>query len=879
MRVLERSTLEIIKWVWECKPWRYGGFERSINFRHIRDEASRILRIDKLSVVEAYREHERAFAKITSDTPIEEPQTTALIITMNQADFKLEYNCELTLLLWDNEAKKPLTESVVFKWEKKSNKFGHQNLNAMFVGLSDRELMKDSLELAASLTVIAPIDIALAAANGKPLKISGDNNNLRQPLAESKIKLADKLRDIADKEKRELRLSFNALLPVEKYQSNRKSEIYIEFSIQRLTGPTLEEIRLRHPEIFTPKPASILRLQLPSAKEVIEEERNEIYLKLGAADLHGGKHSDKNIEAYLKVYDDEGAPQTGCFPTITPDGRVDASLYRSRVFCLTDRPVFEEMIKISLPAGLTRDLHLRILFFHRRTFDKAEKGPFALAYLRLIHKGVLEKSTFDELLVYKIEKYEERKVSYLCQCSTKSELKVSQKNRPETSSFVLNEKNSLTFETTVISCIHTTDYRLRSILSHKERHREAIGLVNALLHSDEVDEIIKFLPDFMDSLFQILSSDVEANRRTIFNALVYVIRVCDDPRYQSYLDNYLNHFHAANVFKPLLVTMTEYLDISHVQAEGKRDQLLPVLRTLGYLTKIIIKSKECHDRIFPETWADITEDFMHFLGKIKELIQDDRRRMVCQNAAVKYLPAMFPPLIESCTLSPLYLAHFVMGLIDGFSKNITVRGKISFLSEIVATDLFLSPDCLSILLPRFLEEVISQIRPYVAGCRRSDFESETYLETVELCATVLSDIVEKLFPFSQLKSVYQTGVEEHLQLIVTKTVRVVNQTVISLLPRDPVRIRPVHALNLALLNKFSTSIFINFLGVLPYSSDRKDILLEMLHMFRDLLEQCPFPSEWYQMRYLQFKSKQNSTICLKLLIQFFFSVYEAHSFY
>lgn len=27
----------------------------------------------------------------------------------------------------------------------------------------------------------------------------------------------------------------------------------------------------------------------------------------------------------------------------------------------------------------------------------------------------------------------------------------------------------------------------------------------------------------------------------------------------------------------------------------------------------------------------------------------------------------------------------------------------------------------------------------------------------------------------------------------------------------------------------------------------------MLHMFRDLMEKCPFPSEWYQMRHLQNK--------------------------
>uniref|UniRef100_A0AC34FV59 SH3 domain-containing protein n=1 Tax=Panagrolaimus sp. ES5 TaxID=591445 RepID=A0AC34FV59_9BILA len=367
----------------------------------IRDEASRILRIDNLSVISSYREHEKAYSKIISDNFNEIPQLSILFINLNQIDFNFLYDCELTILLWDNDSKKALTESMIFKWDRKLKKFNHQSLSGMFVGLNVAELMKESFELTATITVSAPIDIALSALNGKPAKIIGDPICVRQPLAQGSLKLADKLKDILDKEKRELRLSFKPLMQIEKFKSNRKSELFIEFTIQRLTGPSIEEIEIRHPEIFNPKPISILRLNPTTAKEIMEENRNEIYLKLGGSDFHGGKYSDKNIEVYFKVYDDEGNPKSGCFVTTTPDKIEYKDFYRSCVYCSEDRPIFNEMIKISLPSILTKDLHLRILYYHRRTSDKSEKDksvkPFAVSWLRLIYKGVLEKSTSDEL--------------------------------------------------------------------------------------------------------------------------------------------------------------------------------------------------------------------------------------------------------------------------------------------------------------------------------------------------------------------------------------------------------------------------------------------------------------------------------------------------
>uniref|UniRef100_A0A7E4URG1 NR LBD domain-containing protein n=1 Tax=Panagrellus redivivus TaxID=6233 RepID=A0A7E4URG1_PANRE len=114
----------------------------------------------------------------------------------------------------------------------------------MFIGLTDQELLDDKLELAAALTVMAPIDIALSTTSGKPYKPEAATRGepIRQPIAEARLFLAEKLRDVVDKEKRELRLVFRSMISLEKFAS-RKSEICLEITIQRVTGTSLDAIK------------------------------------------------------------------------------------------------------------------------------------------------------------------------------------------------------------------------------------------------------------------------------------------------------------------------------------------------------------------------------------------------------------------------------------------------------------------------------------------------------------------------------------------------------------------------------------------------------------------------------------------------------------
>lgn len=86
-------------------------------------------------------------------------------------------------------------------------------------------------------------------------------------------------------------------------------------------------------------------------------------------------------------------------------------------------------------------------------------------------------------------------------------------------------------------------------------------------------------------------------------------------------------------------------------------------------------------------------------------------RMTCQNAALKYFPSMIAPLIRYEIYKPIKLANFILSLIDDLSDDIIVRQKLTFIAEVIETDLFALKECRELLMPKFLDELLSFMCP------------------------------------------------------------------------------------------------------------------------------------------------------------------------
>uniref|UniRef100_A0A915E011 Neurofibromin n=1 Tax=Ditylenchus dipsaci TaxID=166011 RepID=A0A915E011_9BILA len=205
------------------------------------------------------------------------------------------------------------------------------------------------------------------------------------------------------------------------------------------------------------------------------------------------------------------------------------------------------------------------------------------------------------------------------------------------------------------------------------------------------------------------------------------------------------------------------------------------------------------------------------LNALSQLMQTENRRMTCQNAALKYLPSILPSLLHYHLYPAIHLAGYISQLVIHFSAQIVPRQKLVFLQEIVQTEIFACLNSRQLLLPLFLNQLLLFLPP--------PENTADSLELAHLAAKVLTEIIERLFPYSQSQTVFQRGTSEELKLILFHCFRPTNQTVVFLfncgLPSIGTCQRVVHSLLLALLDKFSAANFLEyFTGQLERRSAR-----------------------------------------------------------
>lgn len=358
-----------------------------------------------------------------------------------------------------------------------------------------------------------------------------------------------------------------------------------------------------------PPPAILQRIYPINIKSSIDFRRNETYIYFKSADLRIGKSSSsscnsllyKNFETILSLWNDDGIQIQKSFEIITSDRIIYTDFYRLSVTVREERPFFDELVKIILPYYPVKGLHLRILFYNRhlnyidRTSNSNEITkkiftPVALSFLILIQNYVLlpEIKTINlcnediDLNVYKIDpnKFDEKSIGYLRLNSKKQDI-TSLKNgnnffvsQSSYGAFTLAEKGILTVRNFVVSVVHTRSVRLLHVLRWKQ-----IGATNAILNerirevidsfvnhdsnmSDELNELknnefLKFLPSFLDAIFQIAADErmIFDSNITVFDAVVYVIRLCDKPKsliFFNVLANYVEKFYSPTAYKFLL---------------------------------------------------------------------------------------------------------------------------------------------------------------------------------------------------------------------------------------------------------------------------------------------------------------------------------------
>lgn len=155
--------------------------------------------------------------------------------------------------------------------------------------------------------------------------------------------------------------------------------------------------------------------------------------------------------------------------------------------------------------------------------------------------------TQHELLVYKLDhrKLDENETAYLNLPSTRSELAEHGTSKPSASGLTINTKDSLLISSCLCSTKLTQNVELLGLLKyHASQSQQLPAILSALMKVDG-EEVVKFLQDVLDALFNILmlNSDSDAFDRPVFDCLVFIIGLVTDRKYEHFKVCTIDVFH------------------------------------------------------------------------------------------------------------------------------------------------------------------------------------------------------------------------------------------------------------------------------------------------------------------------------------------------
>lgn len=607
---------------------------------------------------------------------------------------KVNEDVELLFTLFDGEKNRAITENYLIKWNRLDIDIYFKKLRALFTDLSSMDLHRNKIYLVAYVIRngamdgrendsrrLSTVTNALSASKRNSTQSSSTSHNesaMRRPFGVAAIDLTliIKKPEVINNDT-QLEMPFFAcdnkdtldgtLQKIFKAKENINKEgsnIYI--SVELLHGD-LKQLKEEYPHLIVGNMAHARKLGFP---EVIfpGDVRNDLYVTLlnGEFSKSTGKTCDKNIEVSVSVCNELGEMVKD---VITQGGGAAmTNEYHSVIYYHDDKPIWNETFKINVPIEEFIKCHLKFTFKHRssnETKDKNEK-IFGLSFVKLQQdNGTTLQQNCHSLVVYKIDhkKYEGNQFNYYTLPSRTFELLTTPK--PQAPGFSLLNKDSFKIDINLCSTKLTQDVDLLGLLRWSSNPEERLeeSLVQLLKVSPE--EIVKFLQDILDALFEILVGNHDPLRLLddlVFQCLLMLIEIVSDKKYQhfqSVLDLYINKNFSSTLAYDKLINVLErhFLDAFNC-IEKENDLILDsdnpaerklykTIKNLQYIMKFIIRSRQLYAEINKDdgkyTFETRLEELM---GLFVQLIQMPNPLLRSQGAIFKYLHVIASDLIE-----------------------------------------------------------------------------------------------------------------------------------------------------------------------------------------------------------------------------------------
>ncbi|XP_056641342.1 dedicator of cytokinesis protein 1 isoform X3 [Diorhabda sublineata] len=867
----------------------------------VRDKCGNFINPKETSTLQLYYLHKNATERMSNRSKKEikesQPKTAIqqysniFLVAVRNFTFKMSEDAELLMTLYDGKELRSFTENYVVRWTKEglmSDLDQMHNLRVMFTDLGKRDLEREKIYLVCLVIRIGAmhtkeLDHRRSSVSTNYKKSYGEN--MRRPCGVAAFDITNYMNgkletDLEQEfaipfincEKDNLEQTLRKTIAKEKFESKNHS---LFVSMKLLRGD-LKQVREENPHLVLGNVSIARKMGFP---EVIlpGDVRNDLYLTILSGEFSkGNKKSDKNVEVIVRVCNQKGQPIPGVISIGGGVGLIDE--YRSVTYYHEDKPQWHETFKVAIPIEEFKTSHLKFQFKHRSTNevkDKSEK-PFGMCYVKLMEDdGTTLKDAKHNLIVYKIDhkKFDEKSLEYFSLPSKIEDIKDCGKERPQVPGLIMSTKDSFSISNNICSTKLTQNVKLLGLLNwatHKETLLESLRALGKV----DGEEVVKFLQDILDALFNILMDNPETDTydTLVFECLLEIISlVSNDWKYQHFepvLDLYIKEsFSATLAYKKLISVLKTIVSRASDATTSSKDLIFRTMKCLQYFMKFIARSRILYKEIYPEydpeddfdeSMRDLLQNIVYMMSSsIESLIRE-------QGACLKYLPSSIPDML--LVFDSKELSTILFDMLNNMPLGRLTKQKMMTINEIIHSKLFLYPQCRKILLPIITDQVKTLFTTKEEGVTRQDGRRQNrsvakvaqllgttehcvnqhvgYPEEVEWCIKNMSDIMELLFR----KDVGSTFSD--ISEIIQSALRTVIQSHIKMEKDNP------HASNLVavmldIFRQMTNEHYNNYINSFSTNFDVLDFLMEILVVFKELVSNSVFPKDWCDMLMLQ----------------------------
>uniref|UniRef100_A0A8B9QR63 Dedicator of cytokinesis 1 n=1 Tax=Apteryx owenii TaxID=8824 RepID=A0A8B9QR63_APTOW len=645
----------------------------------VRDEDGNILDPEQTSTISLFRAHEIASKQVEERLLEEKSQkqnidinrqakfaatpSFALFVNLKNVVCKIGEDAEVLMSLYDPLESKFISENYLVRWSssglpKDIDRL--HNLRAVFTDLGSKDLKREKISFVCQIVRVGRME--LRDNNTRKL-----TSGLRRPFGVAVMDVTDIINGKVDDEDKQHFIPFQPVAGENDFLQTVINKVIAAKEVNhkgqglwvtlKLLPGDIHQIRKEFPHLVDRSTAVARKMGFP---EIIMpgDVRNDIYVTLVQGDFDkGSKTTAKNVEVTVSVYDEDGKRlESVIFPGA---GDEAISEYKSVIYYQVKQPRWFETVKVAIPIEDVNRSHLRFTFRHRSSQDSKDKSEkiFALAFVKLMrYDGTTLRDGEHDLIVYKAEaKKLEDASMYLSLPSTKIELE--EKGHPATGKSMQNlgsctiSKDSFQISTLVCSTKLTQNVDLLGLLKWRSNTNLLQQNLKQLMKVDG-GEVVKFLQDTLDALFNIMmeNSESETFDTLVFDALVFIIGLIADRKFQHFnpvLETYIKkHFSATLAYTKLTKVLKTYVD--NAEKCGITDQLFKAMKALEYIFKFIVRSRILFNQLYENKGeADFRESLLQLFKSINEMmssISDQTVIVKVCTSDVSILAFLLPPV-------------------------------------------------------------------------------------------------------------------------------------------------------------------------------------------------------------------------------------------